>query len=119
MPQIFFPSLKPRFIDEGQIISEIKEIALRVAEKNEKVAEIYLFGSYAEGSASLRSDADILIVLAEDKRKMIDRLDEFILGFIDAPVPVDVLVFTKSELKTALERGNRFLERAISGIKLI
>lgn len=119
MPQIFFPSSKPRFVDEGQIVSKIKEIALRVAKKNKKVAEIYLFGSYVEGNACLRSDADILIVLSEDKRKMIDRLDEFILGFIDAPVPVDVLVYTRSELKTALERGNRFLERVTSGIKLV
>lgn len=119
MPQIFFPSPKPRFIDEGQVVSEIKKIALKIAERNKKVAEIYLFGSYAEGNACLRSDADILIVLSEDKRKMIDRLDEFILGFVDAPVPVDVLVYTRNELKTTLEAGNRFLQRVISGIKLV
>lgn len=119
MPKIFFPSSRPRFIDREQIILKIKTVALRVAEKNKKVKAIYLFGSYAGGNAGLRSDADILVVLSEDERPMRDRLNEFIVGFINAPVPVDVLVYTQDELQEALAAGNRFLHRSVAGIKLV
>ena len=118
MHKIFFPSSKPRFVNEKEVISGIRKIALKLAEKNDKIKDIYLFGSYAQGSAGLRSDADVLIVLFEDKRRMIDRLDEFILSFVDAPVPVDVLAYTQDELERALRGQNRFLIKAVSGIKL-
>lgn len=78
-----------------------------------------MFGSYAQHNASLRSDADILVVLKKDKRKMTDRLDEFILEFSNGPVPVDVLVYTRPEIETALKEGNRFLTDASAGIKLL
>lgn len=119
MPRIFFPSSKPTFIDEKKVIADIREFALKLVKKNKTIKDIYLFGSYANGNAGFRSDADVLVVLSEDKRRMIDRLDEFILEFVDAPVPVDVLVYTQDELKKALEEGNRFLAKAASGIKLV
>ncbi|MBI5210406.1 MAG: nucleotidyltransferase domain-containing protein [Elusimicrobia bacterium] len=82
------------------------------------IERICLFGSYAEGNACSRSDADILVVLSRDPRPMRDRLEEFLLAFADAPVPVDVLVCTRSELDEAREEGNRFMIRAASGIDL-
>ena len=118
MRKIFFPSSKPRFVNEKEVVLEIKKLALKLAERNRKIKDVYLFGSYAQGDAGLYSDADVLIVLFEDKRRMIDRLDEFILGFVDAPVPVDVLVYTQDELERALGEQNRFLIKAVSGINL-
>ena len=118
MPRIFFPSSRPIFVDEGKVVLEIRELAQKAAKKNKKIEAIYLFGSYADGNAGLHSDADILIVLSQDKRKMIDRLDEFIMEFSDAPIPVDVLVYTRAELEKALEEKNRFLTSAVSGIRL-
>ena len=50
---------------------------------------------------------------------MTDRLDEFILEFSNGPVPVDVLVYTRPEIETALKEGNRFLTDASAGIKLL
>lgn len=119
MQNLFFRSSKPRFIDEKKVISKFKHLALRAAEKNKNVEGIYLFGSYAENKAAAHSDADILVVLSEDKRRMLDRLDEFILEFSDGPVPVDVLVYTRAELEQAVKNGNHFLERAVKGKKLV
>ena len=119
MQKLFFPSLKPRFVNEGKVIAQLRKIAQKVAKKSKKVESIYLFGSYAQGNAGFRSDADILIVLTQDKRKMMDRLDEFILEFSDGPVPVDVLVYTRAELNTALKEANHFLTGALAGIKLV
>lgn len=118
MPRIFFPSSKPRFVDEGKVIAELRRLAQKVAGKNKNVEAIYLFGSYAQGNAALHSDADILVVLLQDKRSMMDRLDEFILEFSNGPIPVDVLVYTQAELNASLKQGNRFLAKALAGIKL-
>lgn len=119
MRKTFFPSSRPRFVDEEAVIGKLKEIAMNLARADRNIEAIYLFGSYAKrGAAGLRSDADILVVLKEDSRRPIDRLDEFMPAFLDAPVPVDVLVYTKAELGKALKEGNRFLARAVEGIRL-
>ena len=104
---------------ERDLISERTKQGLAVARKKGNIVAIYLFGSYAQGNAGLYSDADILVVLSRDKRRMMDRLDEFILEFSNGPVPVDVLVYTRAELDAALKEGNHFLAGAIEGIKLV
>lgn len=118
MRKIFFHSSKPGFIDTKRVVEEFKKIALKAARKNKNIQSIYLFGSYACGTAGAYSDADIMIVLEQDSRRSIDRLDEFILEFSDGPVPADVLVYTVPEINTALKEGNRFLSRAAAGIRL-
>ena len=119
MPGIFFPSSKPRFVDPKEIIEKLKDTALNVARADHNVMAIYLFGSHTQGNAALHSDADILVVLKKDSRPWLERQDEYILAFADAPVPVDVLVYTKEELDAALKKGNSFLSAAIAGINLL
>ncbi|MFH1878181.1 MAG: nucleotidyltransferase domain-containing protein [Candidatus Omnitrophota bacterium] len=120
MPKIFFPSSKPVFIDAKNVIKEFRAVALKTAKHNARIKAVYLFGSYARGNPGLHSDADILVVLSHDSRRMIDRMDEFILEFSGGPVPADVLVYTKKELEEAIRRGNRFLARAVrEGIRLV
>lgn len=119
MPKIFFRSSMPIFLDTKEVIAQIKDIAIKLSNKTKQIEAIYLFGSYATGNAGFRSDADILIILSQDSRDMKDRLGEFILEFADAPVPVDVIVYTKDELNKALKQHSQFLMRAASGIRLI
>lgn len=118
MPGIFFPSSRPRFVEAKEIVAKLRETALNVARVNHNVQAVYLFGSHAQGNAGLHSDADILVVLNKDSRPWLERQDEYILAFADAPVPVDVLVYTKEELDAALKKGNSFLAAAIAGISL-
>ena len=119
MGKIFFPSSRPRFVDGQLVIDEFQKIASALASKNKNIEAVYLFGSYANGSAGVHSDADILVVLKQDTRGKIDRLDEFILEFSDGPVPADVLVYTKAEAEEALNEGSHFLARATAGIRLV
>ena len=119
MPKIFFPASDPIFLDEEKIVSELRELSHKISEKFGNIKRIYLFGSYAEGNAGLRSDADILIVVSHDERPMMDRLDEFILKFADASLPVDVLVYTEKELAKAISKKNRFITNILeSGLIL-
>ncbi len=119
MQKIFFPSLKPRFINQQEVIEGLREIAVRLAAKDKNIAMVYLFGSYANNTAGAYSDADILVVLKQDRRPKIERLDEFILEFADGPIPVDVLVNTLQELDLGLAQGSQFLANAVAGIKLV
>lgn len=119
MQRIFFPSSKPIFVNEKEVIENLRSISGFLKKREKKVRSIYLFGSYAKGKAGFRSDADILVVLSKDDRRMKDRLDEFILEFSDALVPVDVLVYTEEEIKREIGKGNKFLHDAINGIRLV
>lgn len=118
MPGIFFPSSSPRFADPGRTVAELKALSAELGERNALVERVCLFGSYADGNACFRSDADLLVVLSRDRRPMRERTTEFLLAFAAAPVPVDVVVCTRSEIDEAREEGNRFLSRAASGMEL-
>ena len=119
MPKIFFPSSDPVFLNESEIVASLKDLAERLAKENSRIQKIYLFGSLAWGNAGLHSDADILIVLSHDSRPIKDRLDEFILSWLPAPVPVDVLAYTQEELQRALAEENRFFQRIVTEGKIL
>ena len=55
------------------------------------VQKIVLFGSLAEGKAIPGSDVDLLIVL-EDKRRIFERISEFLRYFSDLGTAIDVSV---------------------------
>lgn len=118
LPDIFFRSPKPVFVDQGSVLEEFRRIALELCRRNKNVKTVYLFGSYAHGNAGSHSDADILVILFADTRSLMERLNEFILEFSNGPIPADVLVYTENELDRALKEGNLFLRKAISGILL-
>ena len=118
MQKIFFPSSRPIFVNEEAVIKKLRKIALQLSKENRNTEAIYLFGSYLKGTAGLHSDADVLVVLKEDRRRPIDRLDEFILAFLEAPIPVDVLAATMAEVDLALRDGNRFFLDAVKGLRL-
>jgi predicted nucleotidyltransferase len=109
---------RPRFLNKKAIILSLRNIAKEIAQSEKKIEKIYLFGSLSTNDAGLRSDADILIVLKEDNRRMLDRIDEYLIKFSDSPVPVDPFVYTKEEVKRAIKEGNSFIRMALKGIKL-
>ncbi len=75
---------------------------------------IFLFGSIARGDHGARSDADLLVVVPESSQPQVDRAAPFIRHFADAPVPVDVLVWTSREWRERLARSDRFAVRIAS-----
>jgi len=84
---------------------------------NPNVTRVLLFGSLATDSYSPHSDADLLVVLAEDGRRRMDRTTEFILHFLPAGCPTDVIVYTEAEL--AREKDEPFLRRVLSQAVLL
>ena len=106
-------SVKIRFLDKETIVKNLKSLARKLKSENKNIEKIYLFGSLAGSDYSVRSDADIFIVLKEDKRRMIDRIPEFLEFFLDAHIPVDILPYTKEELKDMKKEGNLFIKRIL------
>lgn len=119
MRKIFFPSSKPRFINEKAVIADFKKLALKQAGDNPDIEEVYLFGSYARRNAGLHSDVDILVIVGGDDLRAANRAGQFILKFSDGPVPADVLVKTRTEVNRAVKEGNKFFADALKGIKLV
>ncbi|MBI4553820.1 MAG: nucleotidyltransferase domain-containing protein [Candidatus Latescibacteria bacterium] len=95
MPRLFFPSSGARWLDRPAVIVALRRAAHRLRRERPDVEAVYLFGSLATGTATPRSDADILIVVRApvrgDARSLIDRIPDYLSFFRPIPVPVDVI----------------------------
>jgi len=67
---------------------------------------VVLFGSLARGDAVPGSDVDLLIVLAADERRFMDRVSDFLPDAF--PIGVDVIPWTLAELEDRVAEGDRF-----------
>jgi HEPN domain-containing protein len=73
---------------------------------------VYLFGSFARGTAVPGSDVDLLVVVDRDPRPPRDRIPDHLPGAF--PVGVDVIVWTREEMEERLARHDR-LARTVLG----
>lgn len=76
------------------------------------VRRIILFGSLARGKVGRHSDID-LIVERSDSRRFLDRIGELYDRIADLGLPVDLLVYTPTEL-VQLAESRSFLRRALA-----
>lgn len=103
-----------RFLDRDKTIDSLRALARKVRSDDSTVESVVLFGSLATGNCTPRSDADILIVLSRSNRRFVDRIGDFLIKFIDAPVATDIFPYTHEELDRT-----PFAQRALStGIRL-
>ena len=97
------------WLEQSRVIEEIQKKAVRTGAADQNVLKIVLFGSLAVGRGVPGSDADVLVLLAEDRRRFPDRIPEWLEKlYID--FPMDVFPYTVNEedtpmLKEALARG--------------
>jgi predicted nucleotidyltransferase len=94
------------FLDRDGAIAALRELARRLAGQDARVHDVVLFGSLATGRATIRSDADLLIVLRDHPLSPRDRIPEYLEAFLPAPMPVDVFPFTEAEI--ASRRAARY-----------
>ena len=79
---------------------------------------IILFGSRASGHASPDSDFDLLVV-KDTKLHPIDRRCEVEKLLADRSVPLDLLVYTPSEMRMLYASGSPFLEEVLRTGKVV
>lgn len=102
--RVFTTLSSSRFLDREAAVEELRRCAERVAAAHDAVIAVYLFGSFATGTATPRSDADVAIEIAdEDVGEREAVRDEAMRVFLDAPVPVDLFVLPTTQF--ASKRG--------------
>ncbi len=88
-------------------------LALRPIFQRYQIQRAILFGSWATGDASRRSDVDLILVMETDKR-FLDRYEGILAELtrvVSAP-GVDLLIYTPEELEAMRDRP--FIHRALT-----
>jgi len=96
---------------------KINEVINRIV-KNVNPEKIILFGSYASGNPSEESDLDILIVkeMSIPRYKRSREVKKHLRGM---KIPIDVIVYTKKEIKEWEGTKTAFINQAIKQGKLL
>jgi predicted nucleotidyltransferase len=78
---------------------------------------IILFGSYARGNQNENSDIDLMVILDDNhvSKTYAERLNKRIsirklVLEINRKIPLDILVYSKAELKKIKEHGNYLID---------
>lgn len=92
-----------RFLDRERVLLALRRAAEQAVQCPGVVA-IYLFGSFAHGIPTPRSDADLLVVIREGTDRDQAR-DCCLTAFRAVPVPIDLFVWTEGEVAESLASG--------------
>ncbi len=96
----------------GKLSVEIIKKKLKPLFKEKKIVKAVLFGSWARGMQTRKSDLDLIIVY-KTKKRFFDRYDEFkeIYDILKGKA-VDLLIYTPEELQLISER--KFINNALA-----
>lgn len=97
--------------------AKINEIVLRIAHRFDP-EQIILFGSYADGTPNKDSDLDLLIIQDTDLPRH-KRSVDIRISLLGIKVPMDILVYTKSEFENEKNELYSFLNSAIKTSKIL
>jgi predicted nucleotidyltransferase len=93
-------------------IDELLGEATRLLVEAAHPEKIILFGSYARGDFDEGSDLDLLIILPT----VVDRFEEMVqlrLVLRDIPMPIDVIVYSRSDVEERQHLRGTMLYRAL------
>jgi len=106
-------------LDVESIIRKLKFAARELKKSNSNVLDVFLFGSLAKGETVPGSDADLLIVLKKSKKRIIDRVTDFMDSFSGMGMGIDIFPYTVEEINAFKKEENSLIKEAVShGINL-
>ncbi len=93
---------------KSRVESALKSWAQVNAASTPELIAVGYIGSYARGDWGVGSDVDLVLVLGKSNLPYERRA----LGFdvTQLPVPADLLVYTREELRALMARGGRFAQ---------
>ena len=92
--------------------AEIETVVRRIVDRVQP-RTVIVFGSYAKGTATIRSDLDILVIM-ETEMPIESRADILKPMFAHLLVPVDVHVHTPEEVDEGLQEPTSFIATVIA-----
>ena len=98
-------------------VAKINEVVTKIVSRFNP-DKIILFGSYANGTQNNDSDLDLLIVQDSDLPMQKRGLD-IRLSLIGSMIPIDLLVYTKSEFDQEKNKHFSFVNSAIKNSKVL
>ena len=108
-----------KFLDVEGVVERLRGVARSLLAADHNVAAVVLFGSLAHGTATPASDADLLVLVRADTRRIIERIVQYSRPFEMPGLSVQVLPWTEAELSERLEASDRFAREILeSGIVL-
>jgi predicted nucleotidyltransferase len=100
-----------------RVVETLRGLARRLREEHGAIVSVRLFGSFAFGRPTPRSDADVAIVVSSaTERERARALAEQV--FLEAPVPVELFVFVQSELEPGAHAESGIAAAAVRSITL-
>ena len=102
-------------------MESLRQAACRARQRNPAIRRIVLFGSFASGIPTPRSDADLLIVVAQSVQTEPSSRIPDALGWLEPlPCPLDLFVLTEDEIQRLEAQGSPVLREAReNGIELL
>ncbi len=97
--------------------NKINEVVSRLTSRFNP-ERIILFGSHASGNPDKDSDLDLLII-QETELPMHKRGLDMRLALIGTMIPIDLLVYTKTEFEEEMKKRYSFISSAIKNSKLL
>ena len=99
MRSVYTSFATSRFVDQAAVVEALRGCAWQLMAQCADVVAVHLFGSFATGTASPRSDADVVVEIhAADGNLWRQVRDAAMNVFLSAPVPVDLFVMSSVEL---------------------
>lgn len=100
MPSPFTTFASSRFVDSEAVQDHLRVLARRLKQMSGQITAVHLFGSFASGTATPHSDADVAIETScEDRALCMQIMETAQRVFSEAPVPVEVHILPSSRMQ--------------------
>ncbi len=101
MHSVFTTFASSRFVDKEAVVRTLRTVAQHLKEQHAEIRAIHLFGSFATGTATPRSDADVAVEItcgtdAARRERVVEAARS---AFLEAPVPVEVFVLDSERMQ--------------------
>lgn len=104
MPNAFTVFATSRFVDREAVVAALRECAERLKGEHDEIVAVHLFGSFASGDATPRSDADVVVEVTGADPALRQRVWEAAqTAFLDAPVPADIFVISSERMARGMQ----------------
>lgn len=108
MPRPSSPSAAVRFLDYDAVLRALRRAAAEARKAHPEIVRVLLFGSLARGNYTADSDADLIVVVRNPPKDLLERSRYQ----IHTPViPTDTLIYSEEEFDRLRADPSSFLSQ--------